>query len=468
MMNHDEDRNLVTLTLPPGVVTGHAARTHAEDLIATLDLDAAPISIRERITLRGLHSSGGIGEVWRAYDEVLGREIALKRLKSDKAGSEANRARFLREARITGQLDHPGIVPVYDYSSNHDGTHCFYTMRFLRGRTLREVIAEFHRQRRAERLPLVGGGFLQLLGHFASICNTMAFAHSRQVIHRDLKGDNVIIGDFGEVVVLDWGLAKQLDADPHEDWGPALELDDLSASATLQGEQLGTPAYMAPEQALGEPVDHRADIYALGSVLYALLSGKPPFSAASLGLLVSKLVSSPPPPLPEKSLAGEPIPQGLRDVINRCLAKKPAQRFQSMRELAIALVDVETSLARASLTPAPTTRAEAPAPVVQGVLLDGRTTHDRPVPTPVQVTFRRTRPALLIVGGVLAVLALAGLGALFASREGPAAVSAQKAAGDAPLIAPAGPTVIQGTSSNDPDKPGGPAKRETSSRKKKR
>ncbi|MFV8755478.1 PAS domain S-box protein [Nannocystaceae bacterium ST9] len=332
-MNHDEDRNLVTLTLAPGAVTRHAARTHAEELIATLDLDAAPISIRERITLRGLHSSGGIGEVWRAYDEVLGREIALKRLKSDKAGSEANRARFLREARITGQLDHPGIVPVYDYSSNHDGTHCFYTMRFLRGRTLREVIAEFHRQRRAEQLPLVSGGFLQLLGYFASICNTMAFAHSRQIIHRDLKGDNVIIGDFGEVVVLDWGLAKQLDADPYDDQGPALELDELSATETLQGEQLGTPAYMAPEQATGQidQIDHRTDVYGLAAILYEILTGRPPFAGTDVAKVLDAVVAKPPIP-PHERVADVPVE--LEQICLQGLAKAKADRPASVGELA--------------------------------------------------------------------------------------------------------------------------------------
>ena len=169
-----------------------------------------PVHVRERITLRGLHSSGGIGEVWRAYDEVLGREVALKRLRADKADSAANRSRFFREARLTGQLDHPGVVPVYDYTTTEDGKHCFYTMRFLRGRTLLEVIDEFHAQRREQGLPLVSSRFLELLGYFTSVCNTVAFAHSRGVIHRDLKGDNVIVGDYGEVVVLDWGLAKQL------------------------------------------------------------------------------------------------------------------------------------------------------------------------------------------------------------------------------------------------------------------
>ncbi len=339
----EEDRNLATLTLQPGQqVTGVAVVTTdvENQLIDTLDLDVAPIRIRERITLRGLHSSGGIGEVWRAFDEVLGREIALKRLKSDKATSESNRARFFREARITGQLDHPGIVPVYDYSSNADGSQCFYTMRFLRGRTLREVIAEFHAQRLADASPLVTGAFVHLLGYFASICNTMAFAHSRQVIHRDLKGDNVIIGDFGEVVVLDWGLAKQLDADARElelspDLAdlPVVPLIDLSASQTLQGEQLGTPAYMAPEQATGQidQIDFRTDVYGLAAILYEVLTGRPPFHAGDIVAVLKAVIAEP--PVPPRELVAE-VPIELEAICLRGLAKAPADRQQSVAELA--------------------------------------------------------------------------------------------------------------------------------------
>ncbi len=337
MPQKDEDRNVVTLTLHPGhVPTGVVTRSEA-DLLADLDLDASPITIRERITLRGLHSTGGIGEVWRAYDEVLGREIALKRLKLDKATSQAHRSRFFREARITGQLDHPGIVPVYDYSSTQDGTHCYYTMRFLRGRTLREVVAEFHEHREADSLPLVNGGFIQLLGHFASICNTMAFAHSRNVIHRDLKGDNVIVGDFGEVVVLDWGLAKQLGPDSAD--SPDLEPADLlgfgeaSTTETMQGEQLGTPAYMAPEQATGQidMIDYRTDIYGLAAILYEILTGRPPFHTGDV-ITVMKAVVHTTPTRPREVVADVPIE--LEAICMHGLAKAQADRQQSVLELA--------------------------------------------------------------------------------------------------------------------------------------
>src|SRR5262249_21628804 len=136
----------------------------------------------------------------------LDREVAVKELLADKAGHAKIVARFLREARLTGQLEHPGIVPVYELAARADTGQPFYTMRLIRGRTLSEAIDAYHARRaegRAEPLDFVG-----LLTAFAAISNTIAYAHSRGVLHRDLKGENVILGDFGEVIVLDWGLAK--------------------------------------------------------------------------------------------------------------------------------------------------------------------------------------------------------------------------------------------------------------------
>jgi PAS domain S-box-containing protein len=330
----DEDRNLATITLPPGQSRepGQSGRAPSFDLLAVLDLDASPIKVRERITLRGLHSSGGIGEVWMAYDEVLQRDIALKRLKLDKAEVPGNRARFLREARITGQLDHPGVVPVYDYSSNEEGTRAFYTMRFVRGRTLREVIHEFHRQRVAGGTPLLTRGFLQLLGYFASVANTVAFAHSRKVIHRDLKGENVIIGDFGEVVLLDWGLAKQLVPNQPEDDDQGSATDDDSSSQTLQGEQLGTPSYMAPEQATGQIdlIDERTDVYGLAALLYEILTGRPPFRGNVVEVL-GQVIGMP--PKPPRKLVPE-VPAELEVICLQGLAKSQGDRQQSVVELA--------------------------------------------------------------------------------------------------------------------------------------
>jgi PAS domain S-box-containing protein len=288
--------------------------------------------IREQIVLRGLHSSGGIGEVWRAYDQVLEREIALKRLQPEFGRDAAHRARFSREAKLTGQLDHPGIVPVYEYSGDQGGD-CYYTMRFVRGRTFREIIAAFHQARIKDAGPLLCSRFLRLLGQFVSICNTIAFAHSRQVIHRDIKSDNVIVGDFGEVVVLDWGLAKRIEDDEilSSSSRPASE----SALMTAQGTKLGTPAYMAPEQALGEidRIERRTDVYGLAAILYEILTGRPPFEGSVAHVLRAITEQSPPPP---RSLVVD-VPVELEEICLRGLAKRIDERQQSASALGLAV-----------------------------------------------------------------------------------------------------------------------------------
>src|SRR5579883_1361031 len=160
---------------------------------------------RGRYTLSRLHATGGIGRVWLARDQNLGRDVALKELRPERAARTDLWARFLREAQITGHLEHPGIVPIYEVG-RHPDDQPFYTMRFVRGRTLLEAVDDYHRQRRE------GGGcplrLRELLTAFVGVCNAVGYAHSRGVLHRDLKPQNVILGDFGEVVVLDWGLAR--------------------------------------------------------------------------------------------------------------------------------------------------------------------------------------------------------------------------------------------------------------------
>src|SRR5262249_32656076 len=181
-----------------------------DPLAATVDFVPGP---PERYLLTRLHATGGIGRIWLARDRELGRDAALKELRPERAGNATVAARFLQEARITGQLEHPGIVPVYELARRPDAQP-FYTMRFVNGRTLTEAARAYHDKRRAgqaESLEL-----LTLLGAFVTVCNTVAFAHSRGVLHRDLKGQNVVLGDFGEVVVLDWGLAKLLDCPAEE------------------------------------------------------------------------------------------------------------------------------------------------------------------------------------------------------------------------------------------------------------
>lgn len=301
------------------------------------------IQLHEKVSLRGLHSTGGIGQIWRAHDEVLDRDIALKELKTDFVGARRHRERFFREAQLTGQLQHPGIVPVYDFVSSEDKTRCFYTMRFVEGRTLTKAIHAYHSSdtKRTERD--TNAEFIRLLNAFVDVCQTVAFAHSRNVIHRDLKGDNVILGDYGEVIVLDWGLAKQLD-----DAGQQTEIDEAvdveatvtpiadeqqSASLTMHGDKLGTPAYMAPEQATGQidQIDSLTDVYGLAAILYEILTGEPPFHGQSIVEILQQVIHSPPKPPSERN---QSIAPELEQICLQGLSKLRQERQKSAAELA--------------------------------------------------------------------------------------------------------------------------------------
>jgi PAS domain S-box-containing protein len=303
----------------------------------------------ERITRRGLHSTGGIGHVWLAHDKLLDREIALKELKADQATSEISRQRFFREAQITAQMTHPGTVPVYDYGE-HDG-RSYYTMKFVKGRTLVEAIVEYHDWRRENSKTGVTSRLVQLLNQFVSICNTIAFAHSRQVIHRDIKAENVIVGDFGEVLVLDWGLAKRLAEKELPTDTAALQMaatvvsEDRKAQTsaqTMQGEKLGTPAYMSPEQARGEIdlIDERTDVYGLAAILYEMLVGKPPFSGKSIIEMLERVIHDQP-ETPSDRIDG--VPKELEQICLRGLAKRRDDRQQSAAQMAD---EIETWIAK--------------------------------------------------------------------------------------------------------------------------
>jgi eukaryotic-like serine/threonine-protein kinase len=230
---------------------------------------AASLYLTEREIARG-----GMGKIVAAEDRRLGRPVALKQL-LDPSGDQL--ARFQREALITARLQHPGIVPVYEAGRWPTGEP-FFAMKLVSGRPLDKVIGEATRL--ADRLAI--------LPRLAAACDAIAYAHSQRIIHRDLKPGNVLVGDFGETVVIDWGLAKDLDASdgfdstartPRADKKPASATTSDSATLTVAGAVMGTPAYMPPEQARGEPVDQRADVFALGAMLYHVLAGVPPYNA---------------------------------------------------------------------------------------------------------------------------------------------------------------------------------------------
>src|SRR5262245_26750038 len=278
-----------------------------------------------------IHAAGGIGRIWLARDRTFDRDVAIKELLPENAGHAKTVARFLREARLTGQLEHPGIVPVYELATRA-GTH-FYAMRFVRGRTLSTAVEAYHVKRvNGREDPLE---FIALLTAFAAICNTVAYAHSRGVLHRDLKGENVILGDFGEVIVLDWGLAKLMGQPDELETDPIQALHDSAQDAglTLQGEVVGTPAYMAPEQAEGrlDAIDQRTDIFGLGAILYDILTGQPPFVGTSTFEVLKRAIRG------SAALPHElwpEVPPALEAVCLKATAKEPHEHYSSASDLA--------------------------------------------------------------------------------------------------------------------------------------
>jgi tetratricopeptide (TPR) repeat protein/tRNA A-37 threonylcarbamoyl transferase component Bud32 len=285
---------------------------------------------RDRYTLAHLHAQGGLGQVWLALDGDLGRHVALKELQPERAGDPVLAARFLEEAQITGQLEHPGIVPVYELARRSGDGRPFYTMRFIRGRTLAEAIEAYHRKRMTgDAGPL---DLHTLLNAFVAICHAVAYAHSRGVIHRDLKPRNVVLGDFGEVVLLDWGLAKPIGRLEPDAALASVALDGSARrDATVQGQVLGTPAYMPPEQAQGAPADRRSDIYGLGAVLFEILTGRPPFRGDDTRDLLRRVILEEP-PHPREIVAT--VPRALEAVCLKALAKRTADRYGSAAEFA--------------------------------------------------------------------------------------------------------------------------------------
>jgi serine/threonine-protein kinase len=293
---------------------------------------------RNRYVLLGEVARGETAVILRVWDSLLERPLAMKLLDThalpkDRAEAEGALARFLAEARIAGQLEHPGVVPVYDLGADDRG-RVFFTMPFFEGRNLDEVF-ELTRSRSQ------GWSLGRTLLLLAKVCEIMAYAHSRNVIHRDLKPANLIAGSFGEVYVVDWGLAKVLHpygAENANDNGPGgVEPEQARAGQTLDGTVAGTPPYMAPEQAEGRvaEVSFRSDVYAMGAMLYRLLAGRAPYAPRRGTEEPSKTVEliRRGPPTPLERLAPD-APAALVAISAKAMARNPEDRYASLEDLA--------------------------------------------------------------------------------------------------------------------------------------
>jgi serine/threonine protein kinase len=328
-------------------------------------LDETRVTSKRYKTLSQV-GAGGMGEVIKCSDKTIGRTVAMKVMRKENAQIEMQRLRFLEEAQITGQLEHPNIVPIHELGQDEEG-NLYFTMKMVKGRSLEELIWENKTGQRHNSL-------VQFLSIFLKICDAIAFAHAKGVLHRDLKPANVMVGDFGEVLVMDWGLAKikpeatggagirteppkevnlgTIDRSKYSDEAEdSLGKDDDDSSLNLLdsvrsvrsqsrvvdtkfGEIQGTPVYMAPEQALGTTnlVDHRTDIYSLGAILYEILTFKRAIDSGELKTVLQKVADNEIEP-PEVRTPLRKIPPELSKICMKAMTREPEKRFQTVRLL---------------------------------------------------------------------------------------------------------------------------------------
>lgn len=299
-------------------------------------------AVRQRYQFREVHATGGLGRVWRVRDAVVDREIAIKELRPELLAHRQLVKRFLREAKLTAKLEHPNIVPVYDLFPGTERSRPFYSMRFLRGITMQAAIRKFYRD--PDSHPERSIAFRQMLANLVSICNAVAYAHSRGIVHRDLKPSNVVLGAYGEILLIDWGLAKRIrnvgdstleGEDSVDNYLPFTAEEQSDSQKTHPQALIGTPAFMAPEQAAGggAHLGTATDVYGLGTILFSILTGSPPHRRRpneSINDARARILSGPTPRVDELH---SDAPQSLVEICAKAMAMKPADRYSDPKAL---------------------------------------------------------------------------------------------------------------------------------------
>jgi serine/threonine protein kinase len=357
----------------PDSITPHAA---------ALQRYLPPDHMREmKYDIGGIIAEGGMGAIVDAQDRLLRRKVAMKVMLQ--TGSQTDLVRFIEEAQITGQLEHPNIVPVYELGVDEQD-QVFYTMKLVRGITLHQVLQliETGVQDTAKKYPLP-----MLLTIFQKVCDALAFAHSKGVIHRDLKPANIMLGEYGEVLVMDWGLARA--SGRNEAPGAELERtlvrsarqDEGAEMMTMAGMVLGTPQYMPPEQARGEidRFDARTDIYSLGAILYHMLTLEPPIQGEDVQQMLQSVADGKVAPQvaairtervgPTRALPhidGGKIPEALAAITRKAMAPRQEERYQTVKELQAAVETFQAGMpaSRSRMEPASLRPAKKSATLV--------------------------------------------------------------------------------------------------------
>lgn len=321
------------------------AAFHREELLTPLTqilehYQQMPFQLETSYASLMFHTQGGLGQVFQARDLLLERRVAIKTLLPQWCQSEHAREDFLREARVTSQLEHPGIVPIYQVGQLADHRPC-YSMRFIEGQTLQQAIKDYHQdhscQTSEKRL-----AFRLLLARFVAVCQTVAYAHSKGELHRDLKPENIMLGKFGETIVLDWGMSprQQKSENVATDWSKNRNVSQYSGSIQ------GTLGYLSPEQAAGRSAEitEATDIFGLGATLYALLCNRPPYQQLTKeSAFEQALLARFDPP---SSIVPD-VPRALEAICLKAMSREPGDRYESASALA---ADVERFLADEPVT----------------------------------------------------------------------------------------------------------------------